>query len=63
VGNAVARNRAKRRLRALFIENCNKLKNGTYIFVAKNGIDKIEFDIVKRDFLYTLKKLNLLDKK
>jgi ribonuclease P protein component len=62
VGNAVVRNRAKRRLRALFVEYADLLKSGTYVFVAKNGIDTAEFEIIKRDFLYTLKKLNLVEK-
>lgn len=35
IGNAVARNRAKRRLRALFYQYSPHLKEGIYIFVSK----------------------------
>lgn len=62
VGNAVMRNKAKRRLRALFIQHSDVLKSGTYIFVAKNGLDSINFDEIKKDFLYTLRKLSLIEK-
>ncbi|HIP15203.1 MAG TPA: ribonuclease P protein component [Sulfurimonas autotrophica] len=50
LGNAVKRNRAKRRLRALFCEYSNSLKDGTYIFVAKVGIFDASFEKLSNDF-------------
>ena len=38
VGNAVKRNRAKRRLRALFRERIARYRPGAYILVAKPAI-------------------------
>jgi RNase P protein component len=38
------------------------INGGQYVFVAKNGIDKEKFENIKRDFLYTLKKLNLMQR-
>jgi len=56
VGRAVQRNRAKRLLKAHFIEQMANLKSGYYILVAKHSIldsnysklQKTFFDILKR---------------
>lgn len=50
LGNAVKRNRAKRRLRALFCEYSDSLKDGTYIFVAKSAIFDAPFSKLTSDF-------------
>ena len=50
IGNAVKRNRAKRRLRALFCEHSQNLKSGTYIFVAKQSIIEVPHDDLEKDF-------------
>jgi ribonuclease P protein component len=50
IGNAVKRNRAKRRLRALFCEYSPLLKDATYIFVAKQSINEISHQQLKEDF-------------
>ncbi|MCF6340524.1 MAG: ribonuclease P protein component [Sulfurimonas sp.] len=55
IGNAVKRNRAKRRLRAIFLEYCSNLKSGTYIFVAKHSINEIIHEKLKNDFFKVLK--------
>ena len=52
VGNAVKRNRSKRRLRALFLKYSSSLKAGTYIFVAKQSTadypsDKLDLEFKK----------------
>jgi ribonuclease P protein component len=60
VGNAVARNRAKRRLRALFYEKCSGLKKGIYIFVAKEAINSTSFASLQKDFQRALEKQNLI---
>ncbi len=50
IGNAVKRNRAKRRLRALFVQYSTSLKDGTYIFVAKQAINEISHQQLENDF-------------
>ncbi|MBU0720762.1 ribonuclease P protein component [bacterium] len=55
IGNAVKRNRAKRRLRALFCEYSSSLKDGTYIFVAKQSIIESSHENIKNDFQKVLK--------
>ncbi len=50
IGNAVKRNRAKRRLRALFCTYSSLLKDGTYIFVAKQSINEISHQQLQNDF-------------
>ena len=44
------RNRAKRRLRAVFCEYSNSLKDGTYIFVAKTGLFDASYEKLSNDF-------------
>jgi ribonuclease P protein component len=56
VGNAVARNLAKRRLRALFAEFCPMLNEGTYILVAKTAIGQTTYDVLKSDLKKILKR-------
>jgi len=46
----VKRNRAKRRMRAIFREYSDSLKDGTYIFVAKTGLFERSYDVLKNDF-------------
>jgi ribonuclease P protein component len=60
VGNAVLRNRAKRRLRALFAELEGKLKSGIYIFVAKESIKTISYKQLKNSLLWSFKRLECL---
>ncbi|WP_297441480.1 ribonuclease P protein component [Sulfurimonas sp.] len=50
LGNAVRRNRAKRRLRAVFCEYSPSLKNGIYIFVAKVGLFDASSEKLHNDF-------------
>ena len=56
VGNAVVRNRCKRRLRALFDEFSPNAQDGWYVFVAKRGLFDNPFDTVRRDCKYVLKR-------
>jgi len=56
IGNAVKRNRAKRRLRALFIEYSNSLKDGTYIFVAKQSLVESSHEQLINDFKKVIKR-------
>ena len=56
LGNAVRRNRAKRRLRAIFREHSDSLKDGAYVFVAKVGLFDSSYEQLSSDFLKVLKK-------
>ncbi len=60
VGNAVQRNRAKRRLRALVKENIKTLKNGKYVLVAKNSTTTAAWEFLSRDFSKVLKRCRSL---
>jgi len=56
LGNAVKRNRAKRRLRAIFREHSNSLKDGSYVFVAKIGLFDSSYENLQNNFTKVLKK-------
>jgi ribonuclease P protein component len=56
IGNAVKRNRAKRKLRALFCKYSNSLQDGTYIFVAKQSINEVPHQQLELDFKKILTK-------
>jgi ribonuclease P protein component len=60
VGNAVLRNRAKRRLRALFAESEQRLKDGIYVFVAKNGLKDMSYKQLKSSLSWSFKRLDCL---
>jgi ribonuclease P protein component len=47
-------------MRAAFINICDHLKEGTYIFVAKKDILSADFSEIERDIRYALKKLKAL---
>ena len=56
VGNAVTRNRCKRRLRALFSEFAPMLKDGSYVLVAKEPMNQTTYDVLKRDCRHVFKR-------
>jgi len=56
IGNAVKRNRAKRRLRSLFCEHSESLKDAIYIFVAKQAINEASHQQLQSDFKKVLQK-------
>jgi ribonuclease P protein component len=60
VGNAVSRNRAKRLLKAHFINHIDKLKTGHYILVAKPLILNSDYHKLRKSFFNTLKRLKAL---
>ena len=55
LGNAVKRNRAKRRMRAIFREYSKNLKDGSYVFVAKVGLFETTPQKLQNDFIKVLK--------
>ena len=60
MGNAVHRNRAKRLLRAHFIENIDFLSKGSYVLVAKPALLSKNFLEVRKTYLHALKKCSAL---
>jgi len=58
----VKRNRAKRRLRALFCEHSDSLKDGSYVFVAKVGLFDSSYEQLSSDFLKVLNKAQTIQK-
>jgi len=60
VGKAVQRNRAKRLLRAVVIPYLERLRCGSYVFVAKPPILECTFAELRRLFEATLRKGSLL---
>ncbi len=65
VGNAVCRNRAKRRLRALATDLLPTMaKSGCdYVLIAKPDTVQRDFALLRGDLLYALKKLGALKAK
>ena len=63
IGNAVKRNRAKRRLRSLFVTYSPFLQDGSYIFVAKEIISETPHQKLQNDFEKVLSRLGTLKKK
>ena len=60
VGNAVTRNRVKRRLRECFRPLMGDVKTGLYVVVAKPSAAEATFQSLNRDVRYLLKKQEAL---
>ncbi|MDD3324881.1 MAG: ribonuclease P protein component [Sulfurospirillaceae bacterium] len=60
VGNAIKRNLAKRRLRAIFLEIQESLDDGIYVFVAKEKISEMTYENLKKEVLWSLRRLNCI---
>ncbi len=60
IGNAVTRNRSKRRLRALVRELLPSyaVNNVDYIFIARNSTASCDFSELRKDTIYAIKKIN-----
>lgn len=56
VGSAVVRNRAKRRLRALFRSCASTLKPAAYLLIAREQIEDVSFERMRQDFAHALTK-------
>ena len=54
------RNRAKRLLRAHFIENIDLLSKGSFVLVAKPAIIEENYTVTQKAYLYALKKCSAL---
>ncbi len=62
IGNAVIRNRAKRRLRALFVKYSPKLKHHSFVFVAKLATVQVSSQQLEKDFVKVLSRLKSMEK-
>ena len=60
IGNAVHRNRAKRLLRAHFIENIDLISPGSYVLVAKPDLLSNTYLETKKSYIHALKKCSAL---
>lgn len=60
IGNAVCRNRSKRRMRAVVREIFEKyaLSHIDYVFIARNSTASCNFSELRDDTIYALKKIN-----
>ena len=59
-GNAVTRNRIKRRLRECFRPYLGDVKTGLYVIVARPAAAEAAFDTLQKDVRYLLKKQGAL---
>lgn len=60
VGNAVIRNRARRRIRALAGSSTEKLNQGyDIVIIARQSIMKADYDKLEKDFYTVMKKAGL----
>jgi len=59
-GNAVTRNRIKRRLRECFRPYLGDVKTGLYVIVARPSAAKAAFEDLRKDMSYLLKKQDAL---
>jgi len=50
------RSRSKRRMRAIFAEQCPHLNDGSYILVAKEALASTTYEQLQIDFLKLLKR-------
>ena len=62
-GNAVTRNKIKRRLRECFRPYLGDVKTGLYVIVARASAAEAAFEDLKKDVRYLLKKQNALIKR
>ena len=60
VGNAVVRNRTKRRLRECFRPWLGDVKPGLYVIIARPSAAKATFQSLQKDMRYLLKKQEAL---
>lgn len=59
IGTAVKRNRAKRRMRSIWMENISAIaSNSMYLLIANSGVLICDYKQLVRDFLWCLERLN-----
>ena len=60
-GKAVVRNKIKRILRSIIRQSLKNIKENYYIIVLPKISDNYFFDILQKDYLYALKKGNIIN--
>ncbi len=63
IGNAVVRNKAKRRLRTMFDSLCDKSEKGHYIMIAKDALPNVKYEKALKNIRWALGKIGSLDVK
>ena len=61
IGNSVIRHKVKRRLTEIIRLNLAKLPVNNYIFVAKIGIEKLNYKELSDNVFYILKKAKIIE--
>lgn len=56
IGKAVARNRAKRLLRAVFLATKGELRTGIYILIAKQQINDMTYAEIEKNIKWAFRK-------
>lgn len=63
IGNAVTRNRVKRLIRQVFLEEKEHLKSGMdYVVIARQPTAEMNYTEVKRSLLHVFKKADMINK-
>ena len=60
-GKAVVRNKIKRILRSIIRQSLKNIKENYYIIVLPKISDNCFFDVLQKDYLYALKKGNIIN--
>lgn len=55
LGNAVVRNRIKRKIRHILIENQSQLAADDFIIIARKGVEDLDYHEMKQNLLHVLK--------
>lgn len=60
VGNAVIRNKVKRRIRAIVKNNMNKIATGNdIVIISRKNTANADFALIEKDFLIVMRKAGL----
>ena len=55
LGNAVTRNRVKRRLRHALMDMSSQLAHQDFVVIARKGVEELDFHQVEKNLLHVLK--------
>ncbi len=62
IGNAVKRNFAKRRMRALFLDINTHLNSGSYVLIARDKILFCKYEDIKKGLIASLVRIKAFNK-